>query len=249
MTSVIRSMISIAGLSASLVGAPPGVSLVAGSRQDRTLAATTSLGQTYLAGREMQIDLTFASGKSAKGMLHILFEPRSGFYIQVTGFLPGRPGERYSWIDALAPRTRFAVTPDRIVILTLWPEKVEIIESREKAASLDEAEAKSLQWNGDHLAALEARTHTYKSYGYVHEAFRLSRFEFPKGFFQSEYWSVGSPPIRLIDFVRKDDFHWEVIMQCTETGQRAKMSLFRRGGTFRLIEPGKTWARSLISAI
>ena len=230
MRTTIKWMLMIVALAVSIMAAAPGVRPVTASRNNRTLTAVTESGQTYLAARELGVDLDFPAGQSGKGQLYILFEPSTGFFLQIFGW--ERNDYPRTWIAQQEARSRVGVTADRLVIVT-FSDGAGIIESTEKASNLDDAEAKSLKWIGDHLAQIETRTDrelyraTYRP---------LGRSDFPKGFLRPglQHGSIEMIDplpglrVRLVDMVYKGG-GWELTLESTETQRKAKVFVFRRG--------------------
>ena len=105
-------------------------------------------------------------------------------------------------------------------------------ESTEKAASVDDAEARALKWRSDHLPEEEARTLKRESLGYLFQEMTFSRPYFPKGFFKTDLDARAFLPLRLIDFVRRSDTQWDVIVECTDNQRRAMTTLTRRGNAW-----------------
>ncbi len=128
--------------------------------------------------------------------------------------------------------SRIGVNADRLVIVTCG-NAVVILESAEKAANLEDAEAKSLKWMSDHLSEVEGRLS-----GSVRvTSLQLDRNEFPKGFFR-EFDSRPGLPLKLVDMVPRDA-GWDLTLESTDYHQRAKLLIHRQG---------ETWFRSPVRA-
>src|SRR5690349_11651153 len=83
------------------LGAIPGARPVPGSRNDHALTAARESGRTYLAGRELQVDLEFPSGRSRKGELIVLFEPSTGLFLRILHWAANEyPKKPWTDIDA-----------------------------------------------------------------------------------------------------------------------------------------------------
>src|SRR5258708_6993238 len=68
---------------------------------DRTMPLTTAVGQRILTFREIRTDVTLPSGKRNNGILLVLFDQASGFYLSRFGTQPEtRPVE--SWDSMIA---------------------------------------------------------------------------------------------------------------------------------------------------
>jgi hypothetical protein len=221
MRNVMQSMLMAAALVASTMAATPGVRPVTSSRNTRALTAVNDSGQTYLAAREMQVDLDFPSGKSGKGKLFLLFEPSTGLFLHTYGW-ERNEYPAIAWIDDIETHSLVGVSADRLVIVNT----LGIRESTEKAASLDDAEAKSLKWMNEHLLDVEARLP-----GNVRVAsLQLDSSGFPKGFFR-EYNVMPGLPLKLVDMVRQGN-GWDLTLESTEHHRRVKLLISPQGNTW-----------------
>lgn len=226
MNSLMKSILVITFLAASsgsVLSAQPGVRPVAGSRKDRALTAMIDSRQTYLAAREMRVDLAFPSGKTGKAILFELFEPSSGYYLQTFGWAEkDYPAVSDSGSEGEEPRWRVGVTPDRLVMITLACNAIGITESTEKAANIDDAEAKTLGWVSDHLAEIEARTNHPRQ-----TLIGLGRWDFPQGFFKVQDDPRPCPvSLKFLSMVRRDN-GWDLMFESTETQRKARLLLTR----------------------
>jgi hypothetical protein len=80
MSSIAKSALIAAAVFASAAAQTPGIRPVPDSRKDRALTANAAYGQTYLAARDLQVDLAFPGGGAGKGRGTIVFEPSTGFF-------------------------------------------------------------------------------------------------------------------------------------------------------------------------
>jgi len=221
------SMFLTVAFSASGLAVASGVRPVTGSRRDHTLTAITESGQTYLAGRELQVDLDFPSGKSAKGKLFILFEPSKGLFLQACGW-EQRDYPAYAWMDDIKAYSRVGVTADRIFMVSA-NQAIVVVESVEKANSLDDAEAKSLQLVGDHLAETEARKPT----SVKATSLMIDRSDFPDGFFRGRYDPMGLLRVKLADMVWQGG-EWDLTLESMDTHRQAKLRIIQQGSMWFL---------------
>ena len=129
----------------------PGIRPV--TRNDRTLPAVAGYGQIYVTARDMTADVDFPSGRSGKGRLFIIFDSSSGFFLETFHWEPNAYPQLFL-IDHVGSLYRIGVAPDRLLAVN-FAYGVGISESSEKAQNLDDAEAKSLKWIGDHLPDVE----------------------------------------------------------------------------------------------
>ena len=148
--------VTVVAVSTVALAAAAGVRPVAGSRSTHSLSVAMVSGQRYLAAREMQIDLEFPDGKTGRGRLYLLFEPVSGLYLH--NFAWERDSyPTYDFIGHVEAHGRVGTTDDRLFI-AFFVDGVGILDSTEKAASMDDAETRSLKWYADHLSQVEDRS-------------------------------------------------------------------------------------------
>ncbi len=86
MRNAMQLLLVTVALASQAMAAPPGVRPVTASRITRALSAIRDSSQTYLAAREIRLDMDFPSGNSGKGKLFILFEPSSGLFFHTYGW-------------------------------------------------------------------------------------------------------------------------------------------------------------------
>jgi len=223
-----RSILVVVALAASAFAAPRGIHPVAASRTDRALTAASPWGQTYVAEREVHVDLDFPSGKTGMGTFFLWFEPSTGFLVQTSLWVEHEYPKRW-WTDNpknsdLVAHLLVGVTTDRLVVAGAARGNIEILDSAEKAASMDDTEAKTLQWASDHLAELEVKRGSHRP---LVTELELSRWEFPEGFFDSWFDSFGIVPIALVGLAPRDD-SWELTFESTETQRRATLLVTQR---------------------
>ena len=224
MRNVIQSLLVTVALGSQGMAAPPDVRPVTASRITRALTAIRDSTQTYLAAREIRLDLDFPSGNSGKGKLFVLFEPSTGLFFHTYSWERNDYPE-VAWIDNVETRSRIAVSTDRLVIVTCG-NAVGILESAERAASLEDAEAQSLKWMSDHLSEVEERLS-----GNVRvTSLQLDRNEFPKGFFP-EYDQRPGLPLKLMDMVRRDA-GWDLTIENTDNHRTIKLIIRHQGDTW-----------------
>jgi hypothetical protein len=229
-------------LAAAAFAAAPGVRPVSQSRTTRSLTAVGTTGPTYLAAREVHLDLDFPDGSSGKGILYILFEPASGLYFHTLGWKRDANLD-FAVIDHVKAYSRVGILPDCLFIVT-FAMGIVIQDSAEQAASIDDAEAKSLKWYADRLTQVEDRSDRGQT---TTTNLPVSRWDFPKGFFKGELDSRGVAPVKLVDMVRKDDGTWLLTLECTDdpSAHHRAAVILRRGG----IRPiGDAWSMSGIFA-
>lgn len=199
---------------------PAGVH--AETRQTYNATAITSSGETYLAMRDVQVDFQFPMPKQGKGALFILFEPRTGLYERTLDFslaeypqIPPRNG--------LPAHMRVGVTAERMTVVAFTNPGVFMLESTERAASLDEAEVKSLRWAGDHLAEILELRMPKSLLG------RMFDDLFPDDFFSKRAWAaLGRFPLKLITLTPHDG-RWDLVFESTENQKRIKVPINRFG--------------------
>jgi hypothetical protein len=225
MRSATKCMIIAVALGGWGLEAAPGARPVPGSRNDHALTAARESGRTYLAGRELQIDLDFPSGRSRKGELIVLFEPSTGLFLRILHWANDYPKTPWTDMDA---QWQFGVAAGRLVIVT-FAEGVGIVQSTEKASSIDDAETQSLNWAQGHIADLEARS----SGGNIFLA--VGKFEFPEGFLRLRHDPLGLR-IKLVDMVWQGQ-GWDLTIENMDTHRRAKLLVTQHGNT---------WTRSLV---
>jgi hypothetical protein len=211
--------------------ASQGLSSLAASRTDRPLTGTNALGATYLASREVLVDLSFQRGGAGKGKLFLLFDPSTGFFFHNLSWELTAP-PRHSWIDP--SQFRYGVSPERLLLLRFIRNAITITESTEKAASMEDAEAKAIRWYRDRLSQVEARTMKREDLGFLHQDLSIGRSGFPPGFFVTVMDPRPGLPLKLIDFVRRSDTHWEVTLENTDNRRRAKTHLVRRANIWTI---------------
>ena len=226
---VLLSVLTIA-LCAPCLAAPPGVQPVPGSRTDYALTAGMQSGETYLAGRDLKVDLNFLSGKSAKGKLFILFEPASRLSFWTYGW-EERGYPAVGWMDHIKTYSRVGVAADRLFIVS-FAQGIVIAESSEKANSIDDAETQSLKWVGDHLAEIEARSPvTIKV-----TSLAMDHSFFPEGFFRSP-WEPAGMRVNLIDMEWQRG-EWALTLQHMDTKKTTIVWIGRANGwNLRLSRP------------
>jgi hypothetical protein len=187
-------------------------------------------GPTYVAAREVRVDLDFFDGKSGKGVLSVLFQPSTGLYLHALAWEPdGYP--KYDFVGHLEEGCRVGVDRDRLFIAA-FANGVVVNHSIEKATSIDDAEAKSLKWYADHLPQVEDRSYRGQT---TNTVLALDRFESPKGFFQSEIDSRPGLPVKLVDMAWNGDDAWVLTLENTEGSTahpRANLVIFRSGGAW-----------------
>jgi hypothetical protein len=194
------------------------------------MTAITVSGPSYLAAREMQVDLEFPNGKFGKGRFFLLFEPVSGLYLHTLGW------ERdayptYDFIGHVEAHGRVGIAGDRLFI-AFFGDGVGILDSVEKAASIDDAEARSLKWYTDHLAQVEDRSYRGQL---TSTNIPISRFAFPKGFFHSEHDSRPGLPVKLLDMAPGEKGAWVLTLESTDDPTdhpRAKILIHRTYGSW-----------------
>ncbi len=207
--------------------ATPGVIKVVNSTSDRSLTAASERGRTDLAAREIRVDLQFPSSRSEHGQLHMLFEPSTGLLMRNYGW--GRSQYQVgAWFDLIESRGLVGVAAGRMIIAFPGQYGLTVLESSEKAVSLDDAEAKSLKWMSDHLAEVEARTLNAPQVVQI----PLERQSLLDDFFiRPEGEPDAKPyflPIKLMDMERQERA-WDISIQSMETKRTCNVLLFEPG--------------------
>lgn len=218
---------------AGTLAAPPGISVVTGSRHDIGLTVVTSLGEGYLAGREFLIDIHFPNGDIGKGKLYIMFEPSTGCFLQYLDWAAKEEYPKDSWFRSIAESGRFVISDNRLVLIeikTQIPPHISVLESStEKADNIDGAESRSLGWYRDHLLALRERSYKAETFGYLAEIVPILM---PNGFYGN--WIMSQAPyvpLRLIDIVRVSGTRWNLTLENSVSpgiNRRAQLPLSTR---------------------
>jgi hypothetical protein len=223
-TKLTLTAVALAG---AAFAAAPGVRPVSQSRTTRSLTAVGTTGPTYLAAREVQVDLDFPDGSSGKGILYVLFEPASGLYFHTLGWKRDANLD-FAVIDHVEAYSRVGILPDCLFIVT-FAMGIVIQDSAERAGSLDDAEAQALKWYADRLPQVEDRSYRNPT---TNTDFPVVRSDFPKGFFREGLDARLAPPVKLVDMVRKDDGTWLLTLESTEdpSAHHRAAVILRRGG-------------------
>jgi hypothetical protein len=216
-------MLSLVALAVSALPVPPAVRAVAGSRRDRGLTAVAKWGETYLTARETRVDVDFPSGKTGKAVLFVLFEPSTGYYLHTFNWAERDYPEAW-WNENEVSHWRAGVAADRLFAVGGAGGRIGILDSSEKAASMDDAEAKTLRLISDHLAEVEARSGSYRP---KVTNLEVGRGEFPQGFFRSQMDPRPGLPLEFLGLVSRDD-SWELTLESTETHQKATLLITPR---------------------
>lgn len=219
----------IATLTASAMSAAVGARPVSFSRIDRVLTADIQLGGTYLAARELGVDVEFPDGVTGKGKLAILYEPASGLFFQIFNW-ERADYPQASLVAAVNAGQRVVVTADRIIVVG-FASGPAVADSQEKASSLDEAERMAMKWISDHLKDIEIGT--VRS-SFVH--LPVDRGEFPAGFVR-EFDAGGVIRTKLVGIERRGARSLDLTIESLDTHRRAKLLVSHTG---------KTWSRGVV---
>ena len=143
------------------------------------------------------------------------YDPISALYFDGLNWDQGRyPQDSFS--DRLEGDTRVGIADDRMFLFTL-ADGILVTESTEKAASIDEAEDKSMKWYTDHLTQIQRHEYARQA---LSSAIPLFRADFPKGFFLSDISATPMLPIKFVGLARQDDGwkftlgSWRRTVQC-----------------------------------
>ncbi len=160
MTRVLRVFVLLA---APVIAAAQNSSIqpIASTRVNKAIDAYSNTGDVVLAAREMLVDLKMPSGRVGKGGFLILFDPTGGYYFWSLDWDPSNHSMR-SMIDNI--RTRPYVARDRLAIIYVVLHSVVVQESTRKAATMDAAEAKSLEEAKAQLGDFETPTKVWATY-------------------------------------------------------------------------------------
>ncbi len=189
-----------------------------------SLLAVNELGQTYLAAKEVRIDLEFGSGKKGKGTLAVLFEPKTGYCYHELGWWPDEfPPSQIDMIERLG--LQVVVSATGLGIIGVNSQEINVSGSTEKAGSLDDVEKQAIRWAGAHLDEVETRS---VMPSVTRFSFR-GPFSLPKGFFvedSSAYPSAAGfrRPAKLLGVGYRDGY-WEVRVENTSTHRVAVMPI------------------------
>lgn len=245
--AVVVSIVAITIVAASAAIAGPAIRPVGGSRRDVSLTATTKSRETYLAARDMLVDVEMADGRSRKGQLTLLFEPSSGLYYQLLVLAKKWEGAGYGtyrFLDKLG-NSRIGVTSDKLTIVSFaGGGMVRVDESAERAVSMDDAEAKCLKWDLDHIADIDKNSTSYRLFGQAtHLPFSVTLFP---GFYH-EHDARHFLPLRLIDIKWHETpserrVGWELTLEETDGRHRkVKMWVWQAGDTWVLGAPSSAY--------
>jgi hypothetical protein len=207
------------------------VRAVAETRDTRPFPAVDVVGPTPVAAREVKVELTRQDGKKSTGRLGIVFDPSTGFFLHQLSLYH----ERVPWTNYLSSTARIGLSPDRL-ILVMFGDGVGILESTEKAANIDDAETEALKWIEDHLDKPDARSYRTESIG-------IGRWDFPKGFFRSEYDSRAGLPVKIVD-MRAHDQGWELILESTDIDAKIDPNAPPQKATLFIFRQGNMWVRN-----
>jgi hypothetical protein len=114
------------------------------TRDDSAITAATDSGEVQLLARELQAQIAFPNGKTARGALLVLFDPASGYTLKQFTWLPGDQG-RIPLRDNFESYSKAYLAPDRLLVFTQSSGLIYVRESKMKATSIDDAEAKALR--------------------------------------------------------------------------------------------------------
>jgi hypothetical protein len=166
-----------------------------------SLTATSPVGQTLLAVREVSLEGQYPDGRPVKSGLLILFDPVSHYFAWEQALGWERPsGFRKGLLAASA-------AGDRMTVFRVLPgsEMIYVQESTEKAHTLDDAEAKAIEAARRRLGTPQSR----QWYGW-REVSLIKWLE--RNFFIPRYSAAPSFPIEILSVASRDG-KWEVVLK------------------------------------
>lgn len=201
------------------------------ARNYRTFPAITEGGRSEIPTSDLRVDLIYASGKTDKGRLFVIFDPATGFFYEA--FVVAEPADggdypQYDLIDVWKRIARVGVTTDRLFLVG-FGNGVQLMESSEKAANLDDAEAKSLKWVTNHLTEIEGRSGRFH-FGRSQSLSGSRHSDFPAGFFKNQYSSFP-PQVNLVEILpifdpTRNEKCWDLILQNPENQHKARLTIY-----------------------
>jgi hypothetical protein len=189
---------------------------VAFSTTEYALRVNGREGGRFLSAREMIMDITFPSGRKDKGDMLVVFDQASGLYLWMFQLIP--PDSPASGTIASSFDSRFVpfATTEKLAVFWIQPPEIVVIDSEKKAASLGDAEKKSL------AEALEL-VGDFENRSFWRRLPRASFGSLDSSFFAPQFSSAWLP-IALLS-VERSEAGWEVLVE----GQwRARLSLNRK---------------------
>jgi hypothetical protein len=231
-----RSILAATALALCAAARTPGVRPVPETVVERSWTAITESVPSYLAAREVRLNLDFPSGKTGKASLLILFHPTTGLFAERLGAWGNPDGSDSHQIYGSNAWCPFGVGDGRLVQVAMGQFGLQIAESTDKASSLDEAESKSLQSIRDHLVEIEARSWFPERAGL--SGFRLEVDDYPHGFFEPcielhTYPCDATLGLQLpvgVSAMTWRDGGWDLTLECPRTKRKATMQINRQGG-------------------
>jgi hypothetical protein len=173
------------------------------TRGDHGISAITANGEVILAGREMLLDVTYPSGRAAKGDILVLFDKATGLFLWQYHALNPRESQTPQLAARLTDTSRVYVGNDRLVVFTCRATPLYVLESSERADSLDDAEAKSLQAAREQLKEIEGNGHGRA------KPYEVS-LPLPRDFFAPPF--SAAPGKATITEVSRKDGKWELLL-------------------------------------
>ena len=204
---------------------------IADTRSTQAFPAINTLGPTHITVRQLWVDLNLPNGAKGRGRVEILFDSTTGVFFHM--FQIERNSALASWTDYFLASTRIVSAPDRILVIT-FGNSAGVLESIEKAASLEEAESKSIEWINNHIDVPE--TMSYESI-----VIGILRSDYPKGFLPegSELDATGYLHVKLVDVI-PDSGGWDLVLQSPNSGSPPPKAMVR------IERKGKMWVRDLV---
>jgi hypothetical protein len=183
------------------------VTPIATTRYSYTIPAETDSGDVFIAGRELLVNVDLPKWHSQRGLLFVRFDSSRGYFQWSIAPVP-KSQQTVGTSRYDGTYRRFYVAPDRLLFFCVIYTTLDVKESREKATSIDDAEAQSLAEAGRRGAAGLA----FKPSDLV--TINLGKL-LPRNINENFFALPGAANIgvvKLIDVSRKNST-WEVILQ------------------------------------
>jgi hypothetical protein len=123
------------------------------TRHDHGLSAKTELGEVVITACEELVEVTDPQWNSGKGSLLVLFDSASGYFHWRLAAVP-KSTTIANLTGTLGTTGQVYVASDRFLLIGFGYHVLQIEESRKKANSLDDAEAKALAEVKDRLSSI-----------------------------------------------------------------------------------------------
>lgn len=116
---------------------------IATTRIERAISAKTDQGEIFVTARKLLLDVALPKWPSGKGLLFVLFDSSSGYFLWSLGRVP-KTQQTAGTLDGSWTRSRFYIAADRLVYFFFGQSDLLIMESRAKANNLNDAEGRAL---------------------------------------------------------------------------------------------------------